>query len=280
MRPDSLAVIGLGPTGGSIAWSAVRAGVPRVIGHARERGDAVQALKAGAVHELADGAEDAARGADLVVIALPGGGGDLLAKLAPHVPSASFITNLVDVARPVADAASAAGLTTQWASSHLLQGVPGEGFAAARPDPFRGVVVYVSPARTEGDGAAREVMHFWDDVLGAEPVRVAPADHDQRIGWMEQLPRLLAAAVTEAYGANGLGPTTWGREARGMTDLVAGDPAAVARDLISNREAVQAALGATTGALAILGAAIAAGDQRRVVLLLEEARRIRRGSDR
>ena len=63
MRPSSLSVIGLGAIGGSLAWQARLAGVPRVIGFAPSRADAVQALRSSAVTELADSAVKAARGA-------------------------------------------------------------------------------------------------------------------------------------------------------------------------------------------------------------------------
>lgn len=252
-----------------------------MVGYSSERRDAVQAVSAGAVHEIADRLEPAVRAADLVIVALPGGGGVMLDRIAPHLGPAAFVTGVVDLARPAAIAALSAGLASRWAASHPLRAGTGEGFAAARPELFRGAVVYVTPAAAaEGDGAAREVMHFWEEVVGAEPVRIAAGTHDETVGWMEQLPRLLAAAVATAFGANGLGAASWGSEARAMTDLAEHDPAHLAGTLIANREAVQGALTATTGALGALGAAIAAGDHGRLVTLLEAARRIRRGSDR
>ena len=146
--------------------------------------------------------------------------------------------------------------------------------------PFRGSVVYVSPASPEGDEAAREVIHFWEDLVGAEGVRVAAEEHDRRAGWMEQLPRLLAAAASAGYGANGLGATSWGREARMLTDLIAEDPSALARMLLANRTNVQEGLVATSGILARYAAAIGAGDEAGLAALIDDARRIRRGSER
>ena len=71
MRPSSLAVIGLGAIGGSLAWQARQAGIPRVVGFAKSRRDGVQALKASAITDLADSAEQAITGAQLVVLAVP-----------------------------------------------------------------------------------------------------------------------------------------------------------------------------------------------------------------
>lgn len=280
MRPDSLLVIGLGPVGGSLAWAAVRSGVPRVVGFSSERRDAVQAVSAGAVHEIADRLESAARAADFVVVAAPAGGTEVLGRFSPYLTSGAFVTSVVDLALPAASAATAAGLASRWAASHPLRVAASLGFAAARPELFHGAVVYVAPAADEGDGAAREVMHFWSDVIGAEPVRIAPDAHDDTLGWMEQLPRLLAASVAAAYGAHGFGAISWGSDARAMTDLALVDPGHLADTLIANRRAVEGALAATTGALDALASAIADGDQGRLTTLLEDARRVRQGSHR
>src|SRR5437868_10232633 len=165
MRPESLLVVGLGPVGGSLAWTAVRAGIPRVVGFSSERRDAVQAVSAGAVHEIADRLEWALPAADLVVVALPGGGAELFGRIAIHLRPAAFVTSVVDLALPAARAAASAALATRWAGSHPLRTIVGEGFAAARPEPYRGAVVYVAPVSVaEGEGADREVMHFWEDV--------------------------------------------------------------------------------------------------------------------
>jgi prephenate dehydrogenase len=64
-------VIGLGAIGGSLAWQSRLAGVARVVGYTPEPGEAVQALKASAITELADTPARAARGAELVVLAVP-----------------------------------------------------------------------------------------------------------------------------------------------------------------------------------------------------------------
>ena len=84
MRPSSLAVIGLGAIGGSLAWQARLAGVPRVVGYSPSRAEGVQALAASAITDLADSPAKAARGAELVVLAVPPRATiDLIGRLAP-----------------------------------------------------------------------------------------------------------------------------------------------------------------------------------------------------
>ena len=71
MRPSSLTVIGLGAIGGSLAWQARLAGIPRVVGVSPSRAEGVQALQTAAITELADTPAKAVRGAELVVLAVP-----------------------------------------------------------------------------------------------------------------------------------------------------------------------------------------------------------------
>src|SRR6185437_755974 len=71
VRPSSLAVIGLGAIGGSLAWQARLAGVARVTGYSPSRADGVDALRASAVTELADNPARAIAGAEVVVLAVP-----------------------------------------------------------------------------------------------------------------------------------------------------------------------------------------------------------------
>ena len=71
MRPSSLAVIGLGAIGGSLAWQARLAGVPRVVGFSPSRADGVQAL---GLRDHRAGRHRRPRrcaGAELVVLAVP-----------------------------------------------------------------------------------------------------------------------------------------------------------------------------------------------------------------
>ncbi len=102
MQPSHLAVLGLGAIGGSLAWQARLAGVPRVIGYAPDRGDTVRALKAGAVDDIATSPERAVAGADLVVLAAPPEAVlDLLGRLGPHLAPGALVTDVASIKVPV-----------------------------------------------------------------------------------------------------------------------------------------------------------------------------------
>jgi len=111
MRPDRLAVLGLGAIGGSVAWQARRSGVPSVVGFSPERGEAVQALRAGALTDIADTPERAVQEADFVVLAAPPDAILQLLESLPRVlPSRSLLTDVASVKLPILSRAREVGL--------------------------------------------------------------------------------------------------------------------------------------------------------------------------
>ena len=170
MRPSSLAVIGLGAIGGSLAWQARLAGVPRVVGYSPSRADGVQALRASAITELADtpARARAGRGAGRAGGSRRRSRWILSADCGPALEPGALLTDVCSVKGPVLSRAVAEGLGDRFAGGHPLAGTHASGFAAARPDRLRGCVVYVcETGQAGGDRAARRVMRFWEDVLEA-----------------------------------------------------------------------------------------------------------------
>ena len=111
VRPSSLAVIGLGAIGGSLAWQSRLAGVDRVVGFSPSRGEGVAALRASAISEFADSPAKAVRGADLVVLAVPPGPTlDLIGRLARSVEPGAMVTDVCSLKAPVMARAAGAGL--------------------------------------------------------------------------------------------------------------------------------------------------------------------------
>ncbi len=269
MRPDTLFVIGLGPAGGSVAWGAVQGGIGRVVGYDRVRGDAVQALRAGAVHAVADRLEDGMREAEMVVVATSGP--DFLERIASRLRPNAFVTTLAQVAAPAAAAAASAGGADRWAASHPSRLPVGDGFEGASADIFRGAVVNVTTSGPQGDEASREVMHFWESVYGAEAVRMTVSEHDRRLAWMDQLPALLAALHVDALAHGSLGAATLGSTAVRLGAL-APEESAVA-ELLANRSALIEALTGTAGSLEALRQLLEAGDAAGLAHFLGRGRR-------
>ena len=282
MRPSSLAVIGLGAIGGSLAWQARRAGVPRVVGYSPSRAEGVEALGASAITDLADSPVKAARGAELVVLAVPPRPTlDLIGRLAGALEPGAVLTDVCSVKAPVVARARERGLGDRFAGAHPLAGTHASGFAAARPDRLRGCVVYVTETGApDGYRAARAVSGFWEQVLEASPVLIDAAAHDRQLAWTSHLPQAVASALAKVLADRGLAGVSFGAGARDTTRLAASSPEMWVDILLYNQPALDEALERTTAGLAELRRLLAAGDAEGVRAWLDAARRFREGIER
>ena len=282
MRPSSLAVIGLGAIGGSLAWQARLAGVGRVVGYSPSRAEGVAALRAAAITEVADSPARAVRDASLVVLAAPPGATlDLIGKLGGALEPGATLTDVCSVKAPVMARAADCGLGDRFAGAHPLAGTHDSGFTAARPDRLRGCVVYVCEGPSaDGARTARGVMRFWEEVLEAHPVLISADDHDRQLAWTSHLPQAVAYALAKALADRRLGGISYGSGARDTTRLAASSPDMWLDIMLQNGEPLVEALSSVEGRLAELRRLIEARDRPGLERYLETAREFRRGLDR
>jgi len=239
-------------------------------------------LRSSSVTELADSAVQAVQGAELVVMAVPTEATlDLIGRLRGALEPGTVLTDVCSVKAPVLAKASAEGLGDRFAGGHPLAGTHATGFGAARPDRLRGCVVYVCETGAPGgDGAARLVMRFWQDVLEAQPVLIDPATHDRQLAWTSHLPQATASALAKTLGDRGLAGVSFGSGARDTTRLAAGSPDLWVDILLYNRAAVAEALAATEGGIAELRRLLEAQDSAGLRDYLVTAQRFREALDR
>ncbi|HEX6668237.1 MAG TPA: prephenate dehydrogenase [Gemmatimonadales bacterium] len=282
MRPSSLAVIGLGAIGGSLAWQARLAGIGRVVGYSPSRAEGVAALRASAVTEVADSPARAVRGAELVVLAVPPGATlDLIGRLADALEPGATLTDVCSVKAAVMARAADCGLADRFAGGHPLAGTHDSGFSAARPDRLSGCVVYVCESDSaDGARTARGVMRFWEDVLEAHPVLIRAEAHDRQLAWTSHLPQAVAYALAKALADRQLGGVSYGAGARDTTRLAASSPDMWRDILLQNRDPLAEALASIESRLGDLRRLIEAGDRDGLEQYLESAREFRRGLDR
>jgi prephenate dehydrogenase len=275
-------VIGLGAIGGSLAWQARLAGVPRVIGFSPERAEGIQALKASAITELADTPAAAVKGVELVVLAVPPRPTlDLIARLAPVLDSATLLTDVCSVKAPVLGQAVAAGLGDRFAGGHPLAGTHETGFLSARPDRLRGCVVYVCESGTpRGHEAAQAVTSFWERTLGASAVRIDAAAHDRQLAWTSHLPQAVAYVLAKTLTDQGLGGVSFGTGARDTTRLAASSPDLWTDILLYNKDAVSQALEETQAHAAELRRLLLEEDTAGLRRFLDAAQAFRLGIER
>ncbi len=260
MWPDSLAVVGLGALGGSLAWRARVAGVSRVIGFSASPATAVQALRAGALTDRGLNPAETVRGAQVVVLAgTPSEVISLIPIVSPHLAPGAMLTDLAGAKVKVLAAMRAAGLAARYAGLHPLVSPVEQGFSGARADLFRGAITYVT-ADMEGESARQAMRAFVSTVLEGEPVVIDADTHDRQVAWTLELPRAAARAVALALSGAGLRGAAFDAAVRSAT--------ATARDpgddwdarVLANPEAVAAALETLESEIARLRGAIQRGD--------------------
>jgi prephenate dehydrogenase len=282
VRPSSLAVIGLGAIGGSLAWQSRLAGVPRVVGYSPQPAEGVQALKAAAITELADSPSRAAAGAELVVLAVPPLATlDLLQQVASALHPGAVLTDVCSVKAPIIRQAVQAGLGDRFAGSHPLAGTHESGFRSASPDRLRGCVVYVCESGTpQGHRASGRVAGFWEQVVEASPVLIDSEAHDRQLAWTSHLPQAVAYALAKLLGDQGLGGVSFGTGARDTLRLAASNPELWVEILLMNRDAVGMALEQTGTSIAELQRLLSAADRPALLRYFEAARAFRQGLER
>jgi prephenate dehydrogenase len=276
VRPHTLGLIGLGAIGGSLARQAKLAGVSTVVGWSPEPAERALAAQQGALDDAPARAADVARVADLLILAAPPAANlAQLDALAPHLKTGALVTDVGSVKRGIVARAERLGVGTRFAGSHPLAGTHQRGFEAARTDLFRGAVVYVTPCAGGGD-AAREIAHFWEDVLGAEPVVLEAALHDAQLAATSHVPQIVASLLGDFLARHAPRGATFGPGAIDTTRLAASEPALWAEILLMNRDEILPALRALEESLGTVEHALEVGDAPALTAWLTRAAEWRR----
>jgi prephenate dehydrogenase len=231
---SSLAVIGTGLVGTSIARAALRSGVAHVTGW-----DADQRTLAESNVQAAGSLAAAVRDAELVVVAVPVGA--LRAAVLQTLDTAAAETTVTDVGstkRGVAGIEDA-----RFVPGHPLAGGSTGGPTRATADLFDGATWILSPTAASGtDHVAR--MRAFAESLGAHVTELDAQTHDRMLALTSHLPHAIANLLVQAVGDAGAfaGPAF-----REMT-RVAGANAAIWADIfLENADELAGALVAHAG---------------------------------
>src|SRR5437016_2615682 len=289
VRPHTLGLIGLGAIGGSIARQVKQPGNGGaggggrgggggivVVGWSPEPAERALAAQQGALDDAPARAADVARVADILVLAAPPAANlAQLDALIPHLKSGALVTDVGSVKRGIVARAERLGIAQRFAGSHPLAGTHRHGFEAARADLFRGAVVYVTPCRNGGD-AAREIAHFWEDALEAEPVVLDAAQHDAQVAATSHVPQVIASLLGDFLARHAPPGSTFGTGAADTTRLAASEPALWTEILLMNRDEILPALRVLEESLGTVERALEVGDAGALSAWLERAAAWRR----
>ena len=236
---ESIAVVGLGLIGGSIAL-AVREHWPqsRVFG---VDSDSVLAhvLGAGAI-ERGFASVGALPDTSLIVLAAPVRQN---IELLGQIKHPAVATDVGGTKREIVSAARALSPGTIFVGGHPLGGGERGGFAFARPDLFAGRPWIFTPDGHESSDAIDRLSRFVTG-LGAKPCTLSADEHDRVMAYISHLPQLAASALMETVGA-AAGHEGLRMAGRGLIDTtrLASSPADVWRDIcLTNADAIGDAL--------------------------------------
>lgn len=274
-----LAIIGVGLIGGSFALALKAAGaVGRVWGAGRSEENLREALALGMVDEVGT-AEEAAAGADVILLAVPVRAmAGIARRIAPVLKAGAVVTD--------------AGSTKEIVLGELFAHLPGHvhvvgghpiagsektGAAAARADLFRGRRTILTPDRTTDPQALELVKTLWE-TTGSRVELMDPHLHDLVLGAVSHLPHLVAYALIDTL-------LVWDREqpmlrfsAGGLRDFtrIAASSAEMWRDIcLDNRDAILAALDRLAETLARIRTEVEKGDGAALLERFTRCREIR-----
>ncbi len=280
-RIPVLAVVGVGLIGGSFAAALRQAGrAGRVLGVGRDPQSLRRACELGLIDE-AVGAAEAARRADLVMLAAPVGSlGPLLAEMRPHLKPGIVLTDAGSTKAEVVRAARAAlgDRIGCFVPGHPIAGAERTGPQAAEAGLYQGRIVVLCPLPENAPQDVEQVRLAWQD-CGAQVCDMEAGLHDRVLASVSHLPHFLAAVYMaqvagEPDAAQRLALA--GSGFRDFTRIAAGSPEMWRDIFLSNRAAMQAELAAVRAVLDQAEQALAAGDGAALLGLMERASQARR----
>lgn len=271
---DSVAIVGLGLIGGSVARALVVRGV-RVRGAADSADDRRQAAQIGVEVSDVSGVASGETAPGVVLVATPlGAVGRIAGQLLPHLPPETVVLHAAGL-----QSRGAVGLSdadhARVIGTHPLAGSHEAGFSASSPDLFAGAAVF---AEARAGETQRSRLEWLWRMAGATRFEYQAADsHDATMAWVSHLPQLASTALAAALAQRGVPAAAGGSGLRDATRLAA-SPISIWRDVLRSAPAE------TAEALELLGeiveemrSAIAERDEAGLAGVWTSARDWRRG---
>jgi prephenate dehydrogenase len=273
-----ITLIGVGLLGGSLGMALRQRRLARsVVGFVRRAASVAECEALGAVHLATLDLRRAVEGAELIVLCTPiAQMRPLVEQMLPWLKKGAIVTDVGSVKGSVVRELEVllARAGADFVGSHPMAGAEKMGVAAAQAELFVGAVCVVTPTRRSNRAAVRKVAQLWKSV-GASPLQLTPAAHDQFVSRSSHLPHVVAAqlarlVLSPAYSkeqallcANGFRDTT----------RIASSSPEMWRDIaLANRHNLSRALQTFTRGLQDFRRALSRGDAKAVASFFEQAR--------
>lgn len=191
-----MVIIGVGLIGGSLALVCRERGiVSEVIGVGRSEKNLQEAVALKAIDGYSFKAEDAVKGADLVILATPVRSLIRLAReIAPHLTPGAIVTDVGSVKGPLIEIEEIIPAGTYFVAGHPIAGKEKSGVKAAFPQLFQDAKCILTPTSKSDPDAVNAVQKMWE-VAGARVLRMTPDAHDHIFAAVSHLPHVIAYAL-------------------------------------------------------------------------------------
>jgi prephenate dehydrogenase len=241
--PQTVAVLGLGMIGGSVARGLATQGI-NVVGYDINSSYLDDAVAEGVVSTRLSANLDELSGADSVVIAVYGDAAvEMLRLLEPHASRLKLVTDVGSTKRTIVAAAARTALSECFVGAHPFAGDHRSGWRASRFDLFEKETVYVCPTASSTSESVIAAFALWS-ALGAKPVKMDAAEHDELLAWTSHLPHVVSTVLALALADAGIVHRQLGRGGRDVTRLAAGSPDVWTAITLDNAAAIDGALAA------------------------------------
>jgi len=262
---ERIAILGTGLLGTSAGLALRAAGFQgSIVGWNRSPEQARVALTMGAIDSVVDDPLETARGAQVVLLAMPIYATlDFMEKLTGVLGPDQLVTDVGSTKRVISEAAGRLFNKADRAAflpGHPMAGKERGGAELADADLFRGAVwLFTDDPEAERSAGGAELVSGWRELvlgMGAKTLDLDPVRHDELVAWVSHLPQFVATALSalledevgEAPELKDVG----GRGLREMTRLGA-SPFSMWRDIAhTNTDVVEKALLALEQRLGLL----------------------------
>jgi cyclohexadieny/prephenate dehydrogenase len=279
-----VALIGIGLIGSSLAHARRQKRLARAtVAFSRTAATRERAAALGIVDEVVADPAAAARGADLVVLAVPvGASGAMAEAIAPALAPGAIVTDVGSVKKTVIEAVvPRLPEGVHFVPGHPIAGTEHSGPEAGFAELFEGRWCVLTPPEGTDRSALERVAALWRGV--GSMVDVMPAEHhDIVLAITSHIPHLIAYNIVSTvvdleertkqevvkYAAGGF---------RDFTRIAASDPVMWRDVFLANREAVLEMLATFNEDLARLQRAIRRGEGDFLEKVFSDTRAIRRG---
>jgi prephenate dehydrogenase len=280
---ERMVIAGVGLIGGSLGLAARgRSLVGEVVGYGRGEENLQIARDRGAIDRYSRSPEEAADGADLVVLAVPVRSLRPVAeRMLPHARQDAVVIDVGSVKGKIVESLSSlVRPPAAFVGCHPVAGTEHSGAANALPDLFDGQLCIVTPTPSTDSWALARVRGLWER-LGMRVESMPPAEHDRLLALVSHLPHVVAYALVTAIERERVAdrdPLSYSGGGLRDTTRIASSHAEMWRDIfLDNRAEVLRAIGQFSAAVERLRQMI---DREEAAPLEAELDRVRRARGR